>query len=110
MSEELYLQFAPAIWPRLTKIPVSGENREAHGRRLKDKLEAVTIETEKPAPSSPAGVEADVKSALLNFATMSEQRTSALAEAKREAGTSNSKNCFVYSCSAKHAGTQVEAA
>jgi Holliday junction resolvasome RuvABC DNA-binding subunit len=34
---------------------------------LKDKLEAVAIETEKPVPSSPAGVEADVKSALLNL-------------------------------------------
>jgi Holliday junction resolvasome RuvABC DNA-binding subunit len=56
---------------------------------LKDKLEAVTIETEKPAPSSPAGVEADVKSALLNLGYDERTADAALGEAKREAGTSN---------------------
>jgi len=34
---------------------------------LKDKLETVTAETEKPAASSPAGIEADVVSALVNL-------------------------------------------
>ena len=34
---------------------------------LKDKLDAVTVETERPAASSPAGVEADVISALTNL-------------------------------------------
>jgi len=56
---------------------------------LKDKLEAVTIETEKPAPSSPAGVEADVKSALLNLGYDERAADAALTEAKREVGASN---------------------
>ena len=34
---------------------------------LKDKLETVVIAVERPAPSSPAGVEADVVSALTNL-------------------------------------------
>jgi len=46
----------------------------------------VTIETEKPAPSSPAGVEADVKSALLNLGYDERAADTALAEAKRDAG------------------------
>jgi len=49
----------------------------------------LAIETEKPAPSSPAGVEADVKSALLNLGYDERTADVALAEAKREAGASN---------------------
>ncbi|HXH65949.1 MAG TPA: Holliday junction branch migration protein RuvA [Candidatus Limnocylindrales bacterium] len=75
---------------RLTKIPgVGRKTAERMVVELKDKLEAVTIETEKPAPSSPAGVEADVKSALLNLGYDERTADAALAEAKREAGTSN---------------------
>ena len=75
---------------RLTKIPgVGRKTAERMVVELKDKLEAVAIETEKPAPSSPAGVEADVKSALLNLGYDERTADAALAEAKREAGASN---------------------
>jgi holliday junction DNA helicase RuvA len=74
----------------LTKIPgVGRKTAERMVVELKDKLEAVAIETEKPAPSSPAGVEADVKSALLNLGYDERTAEAALAEAKREAGTAN---------------------
>jgi len=75
---------------RLTKIPgVGRKTAERMVVELKDKLESVAIESEKPAPSSPAGVEADVKSALLNLGYDERTADVALAEAKREAGTSN---------------------
>src|SRR6201993_3727599 len=75
---------------RLTKIPgVGRKTAERMVVELKDKLEAVAVETEKPAPSSPAGVEADVKSALLNLGYDERTADAALGEAKREAGTSN---------------------
>jgi Holliday junction DNA helicase RuvA len=75
---------------RLTKIPgVGRKTAERMVVELKDKLEAVAIETEKPAPSSPAGVEADVKSALLNLGYDERTAEAALAEAKRESGTAN---------------------
>jgi Holliday junction resolvasome RuvABC DNA-binding subunit len=56
---------------------------------LKDKLEAVTLETERPATSSPAGIEADVVSALVNLGYDGRAAESAVAEAKRGAGTAN---------------------
>src|SRR6266849_3735161 len=75
---------------RLTKIPgVGRKTAERMVVELKDKLEAVAIETEKPAPSSPAGVEADVKSALLNLGYDERTADAAVAEAKREAGTAS---------------------
>jgi Holliday junction DNA helicase RuvA len=75
---------------KLTKIPgVGRKTAERMVVELKDKLEAVTIETEKPAPASPAGVEADVKSALINLGYDERSADSAVAEGKREAGTSN---------------------
>lgn len=75
---------------RLTKIPgVGRKTAERMVVELKDKLEAVAIETERPALASPAGVEADVKSALLNLGYDERSADAALAEAKREAGTSN---------------------
>src|SRR5256886_2604095 len=53
---------------RLTKIPgVGRKTAERIVVELKDKLEAVAIETEKPAAASGAGVEADVVSALVNL-------------------------------------------
>src|SRR5271168_4354519 len=75
---------------RLTKIPgVGRKTAERMVVELKDKLEAVAIEAEKPAPASPAGVEADVKSALINLGYDERTADSAVAEAKREAGTAS---------------------
>jgi Holliday junction DNA helicase RuvA len=74
---------------RLTKIPgVGRKTAERMVVELKDKLESVTIEAEKPA-ASPAGVEADVKSALLNLGYDERTADAALAKAKREDGASN---------------------
>src|SRR5260221_7452543 len=88
--EELVPAIRTGDLARLTKIPGVGRTTaERMVVELKDKLEAVTIETERPAPSSPAGVEADVKSALLNLGYDERTADAALAEAKREAGTSN---------------------
>jgi Holliday junction DNA helicase RuvA len=75
---------------RLTKIPgVGRKTAERMVVELKDKLESVTVEAEKLAPSSPAGVEADVKSALLNLGYDERTADAALANGKREAGNSN---------------------
>jgi Holliday junction DNA helicase RuvA len=75
---------------RLTKIPgVGRKTAERMVVELKDKLEAVVVEAEKPATSSPAGVEADVKSALINLGYDERVAGSAVAEARREAGTAN---------------------
>jgi len=75
---------------RLTKIPgVGRKTAERIVVELKDKLEAVAIETEKPAVASPAGVEADVVSALVNLGYDTRTAEDAAAEAKREAGANN---------------------
>jgi Holliday junction DNA helicase RuvA len=88
--EELVPAIRTGDLARLTKIPgVGRKTAERMVVELKDKLEAVAIETEKPAPSSPAGVEADVKSALLNLGYDERTAEAALSEAKREAGASN---------------------
>jgi Holliday junction DNA helicase RuvA len=88
--EELVPAIRTGDLARLTKIPgVGRKTAERMVVELKDKLDAVTIEREKPAPSSPAGVEADVKSALLNLGYDERTADAALAEAKREAGASN---------------------
>lgn len=88
--EELVPAIRTGDLARLTKIPgVGRKTAERMVVELKDKLEAVAIETEKPALASPAGVEADVKSALLNLGYDERSADAALAEAKREAGTSN---------------------
>jgi len=88
--EELVPAIRTGDLVRLTKIPgVGRKTAERMVVELKDKLEAVAIETEKAAPSSPAGVEADVKSALLNLGYDERAADAALAEAKREVGTSN---------------------
>src|ERR1700726_2504456 len=88
--EELVPAIRGSDLARLTRIPgVGRKTAERMVVELKDKLEAVAIETDKPAPCSPAGVEADVKSALLNLGYDERTADAALAEAKREAGTSN---------------------
>jgi holliday junction DNA helicase RuvA len=74
---------------RLTKIP--GVGRKTAERiivELKDRLEAIAKEVDKPAPS-PAGAEADVQSALVNLGYDERTVDKAVSEAKREAGTSN---------------------
>jgi holliday junction DNA helicase RuvA len=86
--EELVPAIRTGDLARLTKIPgVGRKTAERMVVELKDKLEAVAVEAEKPAPASPAGVEADVKSALINLGYDDRTADSALAEAKREAGT-----------------------
>jgi len=76
---------------RLTKIPgVGRKTAERIVVELKDKLEAVTVEAaERPAASSPAGIEADVVSALVNLGYDARTAESAVSEAKREAGCKN---------------------
>jgi Holliday junction DNA helicase RuvA len=75
---------------RLTKIPgVGRKTAERMVLELKDKLDAVAAETERPTPASPAGVEADVKSALVNLGYDERIAESAVSEAKREAGTAS---------------------
>jgi holliday junction DNA helicase RuvA len=75
---------------RLTKIPgVGRKTAERMVVELKDKLEAVAVEAEKPAASSPAGAEADVRSALINLGYDERTAEAAVTEAKRQPGTSN---------------------
>ena len=88
--EELVPAIRAGDLARLTKIPgVGRKTAERMVVELKDKLEAVAVEAEKAAPSSPAGVEADVKSALLNLGYEERTVDAALSEAKRQAGASN---------------------
>ncbi len=71
---------------RLTKIPgVGRKTAERMVLELKDKLE--TVADDKPTPATPAGVEADVKSALINLGYDDRTAEGAVVEAKREAGT-----------------------
>jgi holliday junction DNA helicase RuvA len=89
--EELVPAIRSGDIARLTKIPgVGRKTAERMVVELKDRLAAVAMETEKSAPSSsPAGVEADVKSALLNLGYDERTADAAVTEAKRKAGTSN---------------------
>jgi len=75
---------------RLTKIPgVGRKTAERMVVELKDRLEIVAIEAEKPSAASPAGVEADVISALVNLGYDGRTAEGAAGEAKRAAGTGN---------------------
>jgi Holliday junction DNA helicase RuvA len=88
--EELVPAIRTGDLARLTKIPgVGRKTAERMVVELKDKLEAVVVEAEKPAPASAAGVQADVKSALINLGYDERTADSAVAEAKREAGTTS---------------------
>jgi len=87
--EELVPAIRGGDLARLTKIPgVGRKTAERMVVELKDKLEAVTIESEKSAPTSPAGVEADVKSALINLGYDERTAEAAVADARRRTGPS----------------------
>jgi holliday junction DNA helicase RuvA len=88
--EELVPAIRTGDLVRLTKIPgVGRKTAERMVVELKDKLEAVAQEVERPAAASPAGTEADVKSALVNLGYDERTADSAVTEGKREAGTSS---------------------
>ena len=76
---------------RLTKIPgVGRKTGERMVVELKDKLEAVVVmEAERPAASSPAGVEADVVSALVNLGYEARVAEKTVEEARQESGAAN---------------------
>lgn len=87
--EELVPAIRASDLARLTRIPgVGRKTAERMVVELKDRLETVAAETEKPA-ASPAGVEADVVSALVNLGYDARAAESAAAEAKRGAGAGN---------------------
>jgi holliday junction DNA helicase RuvA len=88
--EELVPAIRTGDLARLTKIPgVGRKTAERMVVELKDKLESVAVEAEKSAAASPAGVESDVKSALINLGYDERTADAAVAEAKREAGTAS---------------------
>jgi Holliday junction DNA helicase RuvA len=88
--EELVPAIRGSDLGRLTKIPgVGRKTAERIVVELKDKLDAVTVEVERPAASSPAGVEADVVSALVNLGYEARAAESAVADARRENGAGN---------------------
>ncbi len=73
---------------RLTRIPgVGRKTAERMVLELKDKLDMVAVAEQKPAPASPAGVEADVASALVNLGYEQRAAEGAVADARREAAT-----------------------
>jgi len=88
--EELVPAIRGSDLARLTRIPgVGRKTAERIVVELKDRLDAVTVETERPAASSPAGIEADVISALVNLGYDGRAAETAVGEAKRETGAAN---------------------
>jgi holliday junction DNA helicase RuvA len=88
--EELVPAIRGSDLARLTKIPgVGRKTAERIVVELRDKLDAVTVEVERPAASSPGGVEADVVSALVNLGYEGRPAESAVADARRENGSGN---------------------
>jgi holliday junction DNA helicase RuvA len=88
--EELVPAIRTGDLGRLTRIPgVGRKTAERMVVELKDRLEAVAVEVDKPAVSTPAGVEADVKSALINLGYDDRSAATTVAEAKRQAGATS---------------------
>jgi holliday junction DNA helicase RuvA len=88
--EELVPAIRGSDLTRLTRIPgVGRKTAERMVVELKDKLDAVTLEAQRPAVASPAGIEADVISALVNLGYETRAAESAVGEAKRETGVGN---------------------
>jgi holliday junction DNA helicase RuvA len=91
--EELVPAIRSGDLARLTKIPgVGRKTAERMVVELKDKLEVVAVEAEKPATASPAGVEADVKSALINLGYDDRTAEAAVTEAKSHTGVGSFEN------------------
>ncbi|HLZ50319.1 MAG TPA: Holliday junction branch migration protein RuvA [Candidatus Acidoferrum sp.] len=88
--EELIPAIRHSDLARLTKIPgVGRKTAERMVVELKDKLEVVALEAEKPTPASPAGIESDVISALVNLGYDARAAEAAVEESGHEAGASN---------------------
>ncbi|HKV26287.1 MAG TPA: Holliday junction branch migration protein RuvA [Candidatus Acidoferrum sp.] len=88
--EELVPAIRGGDLARLTRIPgVGRKTAERIVLELKDKLEAVAADTEKPAAASPAGNEADVISALVNLGYDPRAAESAARQSSREVGGGN---------------------
>jgi Holliday junction DNA helicase RuvA len=88
--EELIPAIRHSDLARLTKIPgVGRKTAERMVVELKDKLEVVALEAEKPAAASPAGIESDVISALINLGYDARAAEAAVEDAGGEAGASN---------------------
>jgi Holliday junction DNA helicase RuvA len=86
--EELVPAIRGGHLERLTRIPgVGRKTAERMVLELKDKLDMVAVAEQKPAPASPAGVEADVASALVNLGYEQRAAEGAVADARREAAT-----------------------
>src|SRR5690349_23429617 len=88
--EELIPAIRHSDLARLTQIPgVGRKTAERMVVELKDKLEVVALEAEKPAAASPAGIESDVISALINLGYDARAAEAAVEDAGGEAGASN---------------------
>jgi len=88
--EELVPAIRGSDLVRLTRIPgVGRKTAERMVVELKDRLEVVAAEAERPAAASPAGVEADAISALVNLGYDGRTAEGAVGEAKRVTGTGN---------------------
>jgi holliday junction DNA helicase RuvA len=88
--EELVPAIRSSDLARLTKIPgVGRKTAERIVVELKDKIDAVAVEAQRPAATTPAGIEADVVSALVNLGYDARAAESAVSEVKREASPTN---------------------